>query len=82
MVAKVIDIGPLAFRHRDTMQGWPEGSWVEIGDYVRVPKWGGDRWEVPVPDTADDGPVLFMIVNDHELIAKITTSPLAVRAYI
>jgi co-chaperonin GroES (HSP10) len=82
MVAKVIDIGPLAFRHRDTMQGWPEGSWVEIGDYVRVPKWGGDRWEVPVPDTADDGPALFMIVNDHELIAKITTSPLAVRAYI
>ncbi len=24
MVAKVIEIGPLAFRHRDTMQAWPE----------------------------------------------------------
>ena len=27
------------------MQGWPEGSWCEVGDYIRVPKWGGDRWE-------------------------------------
>ena len=26
---------------------WPEGSWCEVGDYIRVPKWGGDRWEVP-----------------------------------
>ena len=49
MVAKVVAIGPLAFKHRDTMQAWPEGSWCEIGDYLRVPKYGGDRWEVPVP---------------------------------
>ena len=26
MVAKVIAIGPLAFKHRDTMQAWPEGE--------------------------------------------------------
>ena len=39
MVAKVIEIGPLAFKNRDTMQGWPEGSWCEVGDYIRVPKW-------------------------------------------
>jgi len=35
MVAKVIEIGPLAFKHRDTMQPWPEGSWVEVGEYIR-----------------------------------------------
>ena len=38
MVAKVVEIGPLAFRHRDTMQPWPEGSWCNEGDYIRVPK--------------------------------------------
>jgi co-chaperonin GroES (HSP10) len=82
MVAKVIEIGPLAFKHRDTMQSWPEGSWVEVGDYIRVPKWGGDRWEVPVPNETDEDPALFMILNDHEVIAKVTGNPLEMRAFL
>lgn len=83
MVAKVIEIGPLAFKNRDTMQSWPEGSWCSVGDYIRVPKWGGDRWEVKVPgeDTLED-PALFMILNDHEVIAKVTCSPLEMRSFI
>jgi co-chaperonin GroES (HSP10) len=80
MVAKVIEIGPLAFRHRDTMQPWPEGSWCAPGDYIRVPKWGGDRWEVPLDDGED--PVLFMILNDHEVIARVTGNPLLMRAFL
>ena len=83
MVAKVIEIGPLAFKNRDTMQGWPEGSWCSVGDYIRVPKWGGDRWEVKVPGEDDlEDPALFMILNDHEVIAKVTCSPLEMRAFI
>lgn len=83
MVAKVIEIGPLAFCHRDTMQPWPEGSWCVAGDYIRVPKWGGDRWEVKVPGDDDfEDPALFMILNDHEVIAKVTGDPLAMRAFI
>lgn len=83
MVAKVIEVGPLAFKNRDTMQGWPEGSWCVAGDYIRVPKWGGDRWEVKVPeeDQSED-PALFMILNDHEIIAKVTCSPLAMGSFI
>jgi co-chaperonin GroES (HSP10) len=80
MVAKVVEIGPLAFKKRDTMEPWPEGSWCDVGDYLRVPKWGGDRWEVPVPD--EDEPALFMILNDHEIIAKVTGNPLAVKAFV
>jgi len=80
MVAKVVEIGPLAFKKRDTMEPWPEGSWCEVGDYLRVPKWGGDRWEVPVPD--EDEPALFMILNDHEIIAKVTGNPLQVKAFL
>ena len=83
MVAKVIEIGPLAFKNRDTMQGWPEGSWCEVGDYIRVPKWGGDRWEVKVPGDDDlEDPALFMILNDHEIIAKVIGDPLAMKAYL
>ena len=83
MVAKVIAIGPLAFKNRDTMESWPEGSWVVAGDYIRVPKWGGDRWEVKVPeeDVLEDA-ALFMILNDHEIIAKVTCSPLEMRSFI
>ena len=83
MVAKVLDIGPLAFRKRDSMEPWPEGSWCVVGDYIRVPKWGGDRWEVPVPgDAPEEEKALFMVLNDHEVIAKITGDPLAMRAFV
>ena len=83
MVAKVLMIGPLAFKNRDTMQSWPEGSWVEVGDYIRVPKWGGDRWEVKVPGEDDlEDPALFMVLNDHEIIASLTGDPLAMKAFL
>jgi co-chaperonin GroES (HSP10) len=83
MVAKVIEIGPLAFKHRDTMLPWPEGSWIEVGEYIRVPKWGGDRWEVPIAGADDhEDPALFMVLNDHEVIAKLTGNPLAMKAFI
>ena len=83
MVARVVEIGPLAFKHRETMLPWPEGSWCAVGDYIRVPKWGGDRWEVKVPgeDELEDS-ALFMVLNDHEVIAKLTGDPLAMRAFL
>jgi len=82
-VAKVIEIGSLAFRHRDSMKSWPEGSWCKVCDFIRVPKWGGDRWEVRVPgEDASEDPALFMIINDHEVIARITTNPLETRAFL
>jgi len=85
MIGKIVAIGPLAFKNRDTMQPWAEGSWAEIGDFVRVPRWGGDRWERFDPTETDDAlkePVLFMTLNDHELIAKITDDPLSFKAYV
>lgn len=78
-VGKVVAIGPLAFKKRDTMESWPEGSWVELGDYVRVPRWTGDRWEIQVNK---DEIVQFMLMNDHEVIAKLTSNPLEMRAFV
>jgi len=83
MIGKVVAIGPLAFKNRDTMQPWAEGSWAELGDFVRVPKWGGDRWERRVPtEEAESEAVLFMTINDHELISSITDDPLSFKTYV
>jgi len=78
-VARVVSVGALAFKNRNTMDSWPEGSWCGPGDYVRVPKYGGDRWEVPLPggDSA-----LFVIFNDLDIIGQVTGDPLAIRAFI
>jgi co-chaperonin GroES (HSP10) len=78
-VAKVIAFGPLAFKKRDTLEPWVEGIWCELGDLLRVPKWTGDRWTFP---HGTDDSVEFMVLNDHEVIAKITGNPLEVRAFI
>jgi co-chaperonin GroES (HSP10) len=79
--AKVISIGPLAFKKKDTMEPWPEGVWADPGQFVRVPKWGGDRFEVAVPGEPEE-PALFMLINDHELIAKVIGDPLGYNEYI
>ena len=81
-VAKVIAVGPLAFKKRDSLEPWPEGNWVEVGDFVRMPKWGGDRWEVPFGDKEKGETALFSIFNDNEVIAKVTGDPLNVKAFL
>lgn len=78
-VAKVINVGALAFKNRNTMDSWPEGSWCKAGDYVRVAKYGGDRWEVPMPNGET---ALFVIFNDLDIIGQVTGDPLAIRAFI
>ncbi len=78
--AKVVALGPLAFRKRDSMEPWPEGVWCNAGDFVRVPLYGGDRFEVTVP--GEEEPALFMTINDFEVIALITGNPLEVKAFV
>jgi co-chaperonin GroES (HSP10) len=72
-------IGPLAFKNRDTMESWPEGTWAKVGDFVRVPRWTGDRFERKLDD---DTTVEFFIMNDHELIGAVEGNPLDVKAYV
>lgn len=76
--AKVVAVGSLAFHNRNTMQPWPEGSWCEVGDFVRAPKYGGDKWSVEVNGTE----VLFVMFNDLDLLGRITGDPLSMKAYI
>ena len=79
-VARVVELGPLAFRNRETAERWPEGSWCSPGDFIRVPRWGGDRWEREVPGAEEKAK--FVIFNDHEVIAKLTIDPLEMKEYL
>ncbi len=79
-VAKVISLGPVAFCNRETLELWPEGKWCAPGEFVRVPKYGGDRWKVPVPGRNEEA--LFVIVKDLNIIGRVTGDPLAVVAFI
>lgn len=68
-LGKVIRIGPIAYRNRETGHLWPEGVWAKPGDYIRLPKYGGDRFSRMIPGTEDEA--LFCIFQDHELIARV-----------
>lgn len=79
-VAKVVAVGPLAFKNRATGEGWPEGAWCQPGDFVRVPKYGGDRWSVKTggPDGEEAVVVIF---NDLDISAKVK-DPLSMKAFL
>jgi len=85
-VAKVIHLGPGAFKNRDTLEAWPEGDWCKKGTYVRVPKYGGDKWFVDVPDQLREvtgvEQACFVLYNDLDLIGEITCNPMDVIAYL
>jgi len=78
-VARVVSIGPVAFKNRTTLEAWPEGDWCQVGDFVRVAKYGGDRYEVPVNSNES---AMFVIFNDLDIIGKVLTDPLKIKAFI
>ena len=85
-VAKVISLGPAAFKNRDTLEVWPEGDWCKEGTYVRVPKYGGDKWFVytseEVAKETGVEKACFVLYNDLDLIGEITCDPMDVIAYL
>ena len=68
-VAKVRNIGPLAYKSPDDLTPWPEGPWCNVGDLVRTIKYGGDRFVVQPED--DGAPVVFITLQAREVISKI-----------
>lgn len=85
-VAKVIALGPGAFKNRDSLEVWPEGEWCEEGAYVRVPKYGGDKWMVDLTEeqvkSCGTDQACFVLYNDLDLIGRITCDPMDVIAYL
>lgn len=98
-VAKVIALGPLAFKtmNRDTgeVEDWDGGAWFKVGDFVRLPMHGGDRFTVPFKykDFEYDeegrkhlrtvnGKCVFTLFKASSVQGLITGDPLAVQAYL
>jgi co-chaperonin GroES (HSP10) len=81
-VAKVIGIGPLAYKSPDDLAPWPEGPWCAVGDLVRTIKYGGDRFVVQPDD--DGAPVVFITLQAREVISKIKSFEAAqkMRAFV
>ena len=78
-VAKLVAAGPLAFKNRETAEAWPEGVWAAVGDFVRIPRWDGDRLEVNIKD--DPEPVVFVTFNDAQLLGRVVGDPRAQLVY-
>jgi len=70
-VAKVRQIGPLAYKSPDNLEPWIEGPWCAVGDLVRTIKYGGDRFVVNPDD--EGAPVVFITLQAREIISKITS---------
>lgn len=70
--ARVIALGPLAYVNVNTGEPYKEGNWCEPGDFVRIPKWGGDRSRV-------DGEALFLTCRDRDVISLVLGNPLTFR---
>lgn len=109
-VAKVIALGDLAFKsvktipnqtgvigpERDVLVDWPEGKWFKIGDFVRLPKYGGDRFSVPymheseavdpesgekyIAQTPDE--IIFALFQVKNVMSVITGDPLKIKAFL
>lgn len=77
-VAKVIALGALAFKNRSSGEAWREGPWYKVGDFVRIPKYLGDRVTVKLDE---DTSVTFTMLKDHEVIG-LEHNPLARRGYL
>jgi co-chaperonin GroES (HSP10) len=93
-IAKVIAVGPIAFMDRKTREPWPEGAWAKPGDFIRVPKYQGDR--IPFPYERPDFEIVdgvrveaiakdeavFVLFKDLALLGAYTSDPLTVRAFL
>lgn len=79
-IGKVISVGPLAFKKRTTGEEWPEGVWARPGDFVRIPRFGGDRWVIDLNDALD--PVHIVLFSDADLLGAYTGDVTKVRSHL
>jgi hypothetical protein len=56
----------------------PEGAWCRPGDFVRVPKNGGDRWTVKT-ETGEEA--MIILYNDLDMLG-VVTDPTKMKAFI
>lgn len=65
VVARLVKVGQIAYKDRASGEEWKEGAWANVGDVVLCPRYGGFRFEVPIPETDDEAH--FAIINDYDI---------------
>ena len=70
--AKLIAVGPLAWRNRETGERWKGGAWAKEGDWVIVPKFTQFKMEIDNKE--------YRFINDDEIIAVIS-DPTVIKVY-
>lgn len=101
-VAKVIALGALCFKTvRNVGDGeeifdWPEGPWFQPGDFVRVPKYGGDRYSIKAKviehqpligskgsaEVEIEDEIIFALFKVKDVQGVITCDPRVIKAYL
>lgn len=67
-IGRIVALGHIAYKHRETGEDWKEGAWASIGDIVMIPQWGGFRFEVP---RKDESPLVFAVFEDYHIKGTI-----------
>jgi len=68
----VLEVGPSAFKDRDSGKPWHEGPWYRTGDLVMVKRHQGRRFAVGVPGT--DERVVIAVVNEYDVDSTVDSS--------
>lgn len=77
-VAKVVAIGPIAFKDPKTLNPWPEGPSFSVGEFLQIPRYGGSRFSVPWKDEEID----FVLFDHLQQLAKIPGDPRKITTYL
>lgn len=71
-VARVVKLGKIAYRDRNSGETWKEGAWCNVGDIVLVHRYGGlNRVEIPYGPNNEDN-AIFCTYNDYDVLDKVT----------
>lgn len=71
-VARVVNLGKIAYRDRNSGEMWKEGAWCSVGDVVLVHRYGGlNRVEIPYGEDGKER-AIFCTYNDYDVLDKVT----------
>lgn len=71
VVCRVVKVGQIAYRDRNSGETWKEGAWCNVGDIVLMPRYGGyNRVEIPLSGDPDQT-VIFATYNDYDVVDKV-----------
>jgi hypothetical protein len=77
--ALVRSFGVSCFKDRQTGEQWIEGPWFKVGDFIRCPMYGGDRFYADAKIDGKVEKVCFAFFKEADAIALVTGDPLTLQ---